>query len=108
MQCANPDCNLIAQDLLTGTLRLLELDVPPEKRVIRSEWGFPICSVPSKYFWLCGDCSRFLRMKRWMPEGLILEHRTHQIRGHEDDGAIHLVAKTAYLPQLPVVLGKRA
>lgn len=73
MQCANPECRRDAQDLQKGTLRLLEMDVPPEKRVVRSDSGFPICMVPSRYFWLCAECSHFLKIKRWTTNGLILE-----------------------------------
>lgn len=73
MQCVNPQCRRDAQDLQTGTLRLLELAIPPEERVIRPEGGFPVVAVPSRYFWLCSQCSRIWRMKRWTAEGLLLE-----------------------------------
>lgn len=75
MRCANPDCSLAATDVTKGVLRLLELDVPPERRVMRSDGGFPICCVPSRYFWLCEDCARFFRIQRWTERGLILERR---------------------------------
>jgi len=75
MRCANPDCNLMSHDLTTGSLRLLELDVPPEERVTRSDWGFPICCVPSRYFWLCQQCCGLLSIRRWTKEGLVLEYR---------------------------------
>ncbi len=76
MQCANPDCRTPAVDLSTGVLRLLELEVPPEERVVRSDGGFPICVVPTRYFWLCPKCSSFLRIKRWTRVGLTFEHKT--------------------------------
>ena len=75
MRCANPECGLAAHDVTRGTLRLIELDVPPAARVMRSEWGFPICSVPSRYFWLCDKCSQILNIRCWTEEGLIFEHR---------------------------------
>ena len=58
-----------------GTLRLLELAVPVEDRVIRSDTGFPIVAVPSRYFWLCPECARSFEMRRWTADGLILEPR---------------------------------
>jgi hypothetical protein len=58
-----------------GTLRLLELAVPVEERVIHSDTGFPIVAVPSRYFWLCPECTRSFEMRRWTPDGLILEFR---------------------------------
>lgn len=75
MQCANPDCGAPAGDLNSGVLRLIELEVPPEQRVIRSEGGFPVCAVPSRYFWLCPVCSSSLRIARWTPRGLTLERK---------------------------------
>jgi hypothetical protein len=75
MRCANPDCTEMAHDISTGVLRLMELDVPPEKRVIRSDSGFPVCAVPSRYFWLCSKCGESLRIRRWTREGLVLEPR---------------------------------
>src|SRR3974390_737175 len=82
MQCANPKCNKSAHELTTGSLRLIELDVPPEQRVIRSDWGFPICSVPSRYFWLCEKCCQFLRIRRWTKKGVILECKVKEEARH--------------------------
>ena len=73
MQCANPKCDQNLYDLLDGKLRLVELDVPPEERVLRSDGGFPICIVPSRYFWLCANCSKVLTIKKWTVSGLIFE-----------------------------------
>ena len=85
MQCANPDCRLPALDLSTGVLCLIELDVPPEERVIRSDGGFPVCSVPSRYFWLCPRCSLYIRVRRWTSDGVIFEDRAvPRMRGGKD------------------------
>lgn len=73
MQCVNPKCGREAHDLHAGTLRLLELAIPPEKRIVQGDTGFPVVAVPSRYFWLCPGCSRIWRMKRWTPDGLLLE-----------------------------------
>lgn len=75
MRCANPRCDQTAQDLQDGILRLIELDLPPEDRLLRIDGGFPICTAPSKYFWLCTDCSKAWTIKRWTIEGLHLEPR---------------------------------
>ena len=77
VHCANPNCKLPAVDLSIGVLRLIELDVPPDKRVVRSDGGFPVCSVPSRYFWLCPRCSSLMKIKRWTSDGLILEPRAN-------------------------------
>lgn len=73
MRCANPKCNAVMMDTQGGTMRLLELDIPPEARIERGEWGFPVLCVPTRYFWLCEDCSRLYRIRRWTTEGLRLE-----------------------------------
>jgi hypothetical protein len=73
MQCANPKCRQDSQDLQDGVIRFLEMEVPPEERVVGSEWGFPVFSVATRYFWLCGVCSRILHIARWTQGGLILE-----------------------------------
>ena len=73
MQCINPKCHRNSHDLQSGTLRLLELAIPPEERVVWPKSGFPVVAVPSRYFWLCAQCSRIWKIKRWTPEGLLLE-----------------------------------
>lgn len=73
MHCVNPECRRDAQELDGGTLRLLELAIPPEERIVRADSGFPVVVVPSRYFWLCPGCSRVWRMKRWTRDGLLLE-----------------------------------
>lgn len=76
MRCAHPQCRQEAHSLQEGTLRLLELAVPVEERVIRSDTGFPVVAVPSRYFWLCSDCSQRFTIRRWTPAGLILDPRS--------------------------------
>lgn len=72
MICANPECSKHADDLIAGTLWCLELTAPPEMRTVGSEWGFPVCCVPTRFFWLCERCSRNLFPRRWTHEGLEL------------------------------------
>lgn len=73
MQCANPKCRTDALRLENGTLRLLEMEVPPEQRTVGADSGFPVFVVPTRYFWLCAACSRILTMRRWTSAGLVLE-----------------------------------
>ncbi len=75
MNCANPECRAVMQEMHGGTVRMLELEVPPEERIARSEWGFPTLCVPTRYVWLCASCSRVFRLRRWTADGLILEPR---------------------------------
>ena len=70
MQCANPQCSKELLYLREGTLNLLEMDSDDQ---IRSDVGaFAMRSVPSKYFWLCGECTKTLMVKRWTTSGPVL------------------------------------
>lgn len=65
VRCANPACRQVAHDIFSGTLRLVELDVQPEERVSGDANGFPVCCVPSRYFWLCARCSETMKITGW-------------------------------------------
>jgi hypothetical protein len=97
MHCANPECGRAAHDLTSGVLRLIELDVPPDQRITRSDSGFPICVARSRYFWLCEQCCEVLRIRSWIDSGLVFEYRssspstkeTAQEFGFPVAGAVH-------------------
>lgn len=76
MQCANPHCRRPAEDIESGTLKFVEMEVSPEERTIRSDSGFPVCSVPGRFFWLCRQCALTLKIRRWTKAGLVVEERT--------------------------------
>jgi hypothetical protein len=71
MQCAN--CKMIAEDLLEGVLTLIEFETPPEDRLLYAGGGFPVCSAPSRYFWLCASCSKNFAIRKWNSAGLMLQ-----------------------------------
>lgn len=75
MHCANPLCGRVADDIRYGILRLLEMDVVPDERVTGSDTGFPVCTVQSRYFWLCQECCKTLWIKKWTAEGIVLAPR---------------------------------
>ena len=77
MQCSNPQCRKPAEDAENGTFRFLEMEVPPEERTIRSDYGFPVCSVPGRFFWLCARCAMALKLRRWTHAGLVVEERAN-------------------------------
>lgn len=72
MRCANPECGRTADDIRYGILRRLELDVRPDERTTGSDTGFPVCSVQSRYFWLCEECSKTLSIRKWTADGIVL------------------------------------
>jgi hypothetical protein len=65
MQCSNPQCAEELRYLRDGRIELLELE-PTSYNPERADGdGFPVKSLPSKFFWLCGDCAKTHIIKRW-------------------------------------------
>ncbi len=79
MHCANPGCGRAAEDIRFGMLRLLEMDVLPDERITGSDAGFPVCAVPSRYFWLCEECSKTLSIRKWTKAGIVLAPRNSRV-----------------------------
>ena len=75
MNCSNPECGRAAGDIRVGIVRLLEMEAVPDERVTGSDTGFPVCSVQSRYFWLCEECSKALSIKKWTAAGIVLGPR---------------------------------
>ena len=42
-------------------------------QVTADDDGFPVKSVPSRFFWVCGECAKTHSIKQWTPAGLVLE-----------------------------------
>ncbi|MEA2258094.1 MAG: hypothetical protein QOJ51_919, partial [Acidobacteriaceae bacterium] len=45
--------------------------------------AFAMRSVPSKFFWLCGECTKTLIVKRWTTAGLVLVLRNQNTAGSD-------------------------
>ena len=76
MQCANPQCSKELLYLREGTLELLELESPSDNQFRLDEGAFATRSLPSKYFWLCGECTKTHIVKRWITSGVVLVSRS--------------------------------
>jgi hypothetical protein len=71
MRCANPHCSKELLYLREGSLQLLELE--SDSDLSRQDDGaFAINDLSSKFFWLCGECSKTHRIKHWTSSGLVL------------------------------------
>src|ERR1017187_6313524 len=75
MQCANPKCGCDAPYLRDGSLHLLELEAPANRRLEGDEGGFPRHSSLQRYFWLCGECAKVFSIAKWTPSGVVLPLR---------------------------------
>jgi hypothetical protein len=71
MQCANPSCSKDLLYLGVGRLELVELEPASDDQVQPNGGAFAIKSLPSKLFWLCGDCANKHIIKRWTTAGLV-------------------------------------
>jgi hypothetical protein len=76
MQCANPQCFKELVYFREGRLELLELESRSHQGRPSDDGGFPTKSLPSRFFWLCGECAKAHSIKRWTPSGLVLESHT--------------------------------
>jgi hypothetical protein len=75
IQCVNPQCS---KDLLyfrEGRIELLELESHADDQFRPDHGAFAMNSLPSKYFWLCGECAERYILKRWTTSGLVLALR---------------------------------
>ena len=81
MHCANPQCSKELLYLREGTLRLLELELHSDDQFRPDDGAFATRSLPSKYFWLCGECTKTQIVKRWTTLGVVLVSRNLKIAG---------------------------
>ena len=91
MQCANPQCSEKFLYLREGTLELLELESHSDDQLRPDDSAFAMRSLPSKFFWLCGECTKTHIVKRWTTSGLVLVLRNQKTAGSQPD----LVARPA-------------
>jgi hypothetical protein len=75
MQCANSSCSKDLLYLREGRLELVELDPASDDQAQPDGGAFAMNSLPSKFFWLCGDCAHTHIIKRWTTAGLVLASR---------------------------------
>jgi hypothetical protein len=71
-QCANPTCSKELLYLREGRLELLELEAHADNPSPSEDGAFAMRPLPSKLFWLCGECTKTHMVKRWTASGLIV------------------------------------
>jgi len=98
MQCANPQCSRELLYLREGTLNLLEMESHSVDQFQSDVSAFAMRSVPSKFFWLCGECTKTLNLKRWTTAGLVLVLRNQKTAGSDPAAPPATAATTRPLP----------
>jgi hypothetical protein len=109
MQCANPQCLKELLYLREGRLELLELEPHAGDQLRPDHGAFAMRSLPSKCFWLCGECAITYVVRRWTPSGLVVVLRNQKAAdSHSDLAARPADARTTPpLPPLRTVLPMR-
>ncbi len=75
MRCINPACDRETSYLRDGSLYLLELEMMADSLFESENSGFPMRSLPQKFFWLCADCAGVFTATQWTPAGVRLRVR---------------------------------
>jgi len=84
MRCINPACDRETSYLRDGSLYLLELEMLAESLFESETSGFPMRSLPQKFFWLCADCAGVFTATQWTPSGVRLRLRARGTQRSED------------------------
>src|SRR3974390_130017 len=98
MLCANPECCSASFDQPGGSLWLMELEMDRDQEANSEDNGFPICTRPTKCFWLCVDCSEKYVLSRWLRSGVVLKPR----RSGERHGPAKQRQQAAYRPPIRI------
>jgi hypothetical protein len=85
MQCANPECSKELLYLREGRIQFLELESHSDDQPRPDDGAFAMKSLPSKFFWLCGECAKTRVIKRWTSSGLVLVLRNQDGAGRRPD-----------------------
>jgi hypothetical protein len=78
MQCANPKCSKELLYLREGSLQLLALESDSDDQSRQDDGSFAMKPLHSRFFWLCGECSKTHIVKQWTPAGVVLMLRNQK------------------------------
>jgi len=83
-QCANPQCAKELLYLREGRLALLDMESHANDQPRSDNGAFAMRSLPSRLFWLCGECANTYVVKRWTSSGLVVVLRNRTGDSHPD------------------------
>jgi hypothetical protein len=78
MQCANPKCSKELLYLREGSLQLLALESESDDQSRQDDGSFAMKPLRSRFFWLCGECSKTHIVKQWTTSGVVLMLRNQK------------------------------
>jgi hypothetical protein len=107
MGCANPQCSKELLYLREGRLELFDLESHAGDQFRPDDGAFAMKSLPSKFFWLCGECAKTHIVKRWTTSGLVVVFRNRNTTDSRPDLAARPAAAetTPPPPPLPLLTG---
>jgi hypothetical protein len=103
MRCANPNCSKELLYLREGTLQLLELESDSDQQSRQDDGAFAIKDLSSKFFWLCGECSKTHMVKQWTTSGLVLVLRNQKRAGNHREFEEPAVCETPQPLPIPLI-----
>ncbi len=105
MRCANPQCSKELLYLREGRLELFDLESHAGDQLRPDDGAFAMKSLPSKFFWLCGECAKTHVVKRWTTSGLVLVLRNRNTADRCPDLAACPAAAATTRPPPPLLTG---
>jgi hypothetical protein len=78
MRCANPKCSKELLYLREGSLQLLALEPDSDNQFSQDDGAFATKPLRSRFFWLCGECSKTHIVKQWTTSGIVLVLRNQE------------------------------
>jgi hypothetical protein len=103
-RCANPQCSKELLYLREGSLQLLEMESDSDDQSPEDDGAFAMKPLHSKFFWLCGECSKTHIVKQWTASGPVLVVRSQKTAdGRPNPITPTAVATTQPLPVSPIV-----
>lgn len=88
MRCVNPACDRETSYLRDGSLYLLELETLAGSLSGLENSGFPMRSLPQRFFWLCADCAGIFTATQWTPAGVRLRLRARRTQPSNDNAPL--------------------
>ena len=101
-QCANPQCFKELLYLREGRLELLELEADADDQLRSDDGAFAMRPLPSKCFWLCGECAITYVLKRWTVSGLVVVLRSQNAADTDPDLAARAANTGRTTPRPPL------
>jgi hypothetical protein len=104
MRCANPRCSKELLYLREGSLQLLALESDSGEESKQDDGAFAMKELRSRFFWLCGECSKTHIVKQWTTSGLVLVLRNQKTAGSRPNLITPAAVATTQPPPVSLIV----